>query len=94
MDKVIWSPTALNDVDSIAEFIARDSVHRAALFAMHLIEAVDHLADFPLSGHIIPEINEPSSREIIYSTYRIMYKIEYDEIWITGVIHGYRNWNP
>jgi plasmid stabilization system protein ParE len=37
--KIVWSPTALKDADSIAEFIARDSVDRAALFVLRLIEA-------------------------------------------------------
>ena len=32
MGKVIWSPTAEKDVDLIAEYIARDSIDRAALF--------------------------------------------------------------
>ena len=60
MGKVIWAPSALEDVNSIAEYIARDSVDRAALFAVRLIEATDRLEDFPLSGRIIPEIGEPS----------------------------------
>jgi toxin ParE1/3/4 len=92
--KVIWSPTALEDVNSIAEFIARDSVDRAALFVLRLIDAVDRLDDFPLSGRIIPEMNNPTCREIIYGAYRIMYRIEKDDVWITGIVHGARNWNP
>jgi toxin ParE1/3/4 len=94
MGKVIWSPSALKDADSISEFIARDSVNRAALFVLRLIEATDRLQDFPLSGRIIPEINDSSCREIVYSTYRIMYLLENDEVWITGIVHGSRNWNP
>ena len=31
MGQVIWSPSALEDVDSIAEYIARDSADQAAL---------------------------------------------------------------
>ena len=33
MGQVIWSASALDDVDAIAEYIARDSVDQAALFA-------------------------------------------------------------
>ncbi|MBI5193899.1 MAG: type II toxin-antitoxin system RelE/ParE family toxin [Nitrospirae bacterium] len=71
---MIWAPSALEDVNSIAEYIARDSVDRAALFAMRLIEATDRLQDFPLSGRIIPEIGDSSCLEIIYGDYRIMYR--------------------
>ncbi|HZX47970.1 MAG TPA: type II toxin-antitoxin system RelE/ParE family toxin [Nitrospirota bacterium] len=75
MGKVIWAPSALEDVNSIAEYIARDSVDRSALFVMRLIEATDRLQEFPLSGRVIHEISDPSCREIIYGTYRIMYRL-------------------
>ena len=94
MGKVIWAPSALNDVDSIAEFISRDSIDQAALFVSRLFEVTYRLKDFPLSGRIIPEINNQFCREIIYGSYRIMYKIDGDDVWITAVIHGARNWKP
>lgn len=94
MAKVIWAPSALNDVDSIAEYIARDSVEMAALFVVRLFEATDRLEEFPFSGRIIPEINNSDCREIIYGAYRIMYRIERNEVWITGVIHSARDWKP
>ncbi len=85
MGKVTWSPSALENVNSIAEYIARDSVDMAALFAVRLIEATDRLQDFPSSGRIIPEINDPSCREIIYGNYRIMYRLLNNDVWITGM---------
>ena len=94
MGKVIWAPSALNDVDSIAEFISKDSIDQAALFVSRLFEVTDRLQDFPLSGRTIPEINNQFCREIIYGSYRIMYKIDGNDIWITAVIHGARNWKP
>ena len=93
MGQVIWSPSALDDVDAIAEYIARDSVDQAAIFAARLIDATDRLTDFPQSGRVIPEISNPACREILVGPYRIMYRIENDDVWITGIIHGARNWN-
>ncbi len=75
MAKVIWSPTALEDIDLIAEYIARDSVPRARLFVERLIQATDRLQEFPQSGKIIPEIRDPTCREIIYGSFRIMYRL-------------------
>ena len=94
MGQIIWSPSALDDVDAIAEYIARDSVDQAALFATRLIEATDRLTDFPQSGRVIPEIANPACREIFVGQYRIMYRLENDDVWITGIVHGTRNWNP
>jgi toxin ParE1/3/4 len=62
---VLWAPSALDDVDSIAEYIARDSVELASVFVSRLFHATDRLQEFPFSGRIIPEIRMPDCREII-----------------------------
>lgn len=94
MAQVIWAPSALDDVDAIAEYIARDAPDRAALFVERLVEATDRLRDFPRSGHIILEINDPFCREIVVGVYRIMYRLQNGDVWITGVVHGARDWHP
>ena len=55
MVKVIWSPSALEDIESIAEYVTRDSIYQASLFVSRLIECTDRLEKFPYSGRIIPE---------------------------------------
>jgi plasmid stabilization system protein ParE len=94
MAKVIWAPSALDDIESIAAYIAKNSVEMASLFVSRLFDATDRLQEFPFSGRIIPEINNPDCREVIYGTYRIMYRVERNEVWVTGVIHGARDWKP
>lgn len=94
MGKVTWAPSALDDIDAIAEFISRDSVDRAALFVTRMFEITDRLQEFPLSGRVIPEIGDQNCREIIYGSYRIMYRVEGNEVWITGVVHGARDFKP
>ncbi|HLF18553.1 MAG TPA: type II toxin-antitoxin system RelE/ParE family toxin [Candidatus Omnitrophota bacterium] len=94
MGKIIWAPSALDDIEAIARYIERDSIDQAALFVTRIIEMTDHLEGFPESGRIIPEINKKDCREIIYGAYRIMYRIVKNEIWIVGVVHAARNWHP
>ena len=65
MGEVIWSPSALEDIEQIAQFIARESSDQAAIFVDRPIEASDRLASAPLSGRIIREIGHPDCREII-----------------------------
>ena len=92
MGRIIWSPSALKDIESIAEYIGRDSVDQAALFVERIIDLTDQLQDFPQSGRVIPEINQKNCREMIYGAYRVMYRIRAEEIWITGVVHAARYW--
>ncbi|MCK4966003.1 type II toxin-antitoxin system RelE/ParE family toxin [bacterium] len=94
MGKIIWAPSALDDVDAIADYIVRDSEYSAALLVTRIFEITDRLQEFPLSGRVIPEINEQYCREIIYGSYRIMYRIEGNDVWITGVVHSAKDWKP
>ena len=65
-NKIIWSPSALDDIRKIFEYIAKDSPDRGALFIERLIEATNKLESFPNTGRIISEINQQNCREIIY----------------------------
>lgn len=56
MGKIIWAPSALQDIEAIAKYIERDSKDQASLFVTRIIEMTDRLALFPDSGRIIPEI--------------------------------------
>jgi toxin ParE1/3/4 len=91
MGKIIWSPTAFKDIDLIAEYISRDSLDIAALFVLEIIRETEILIKFQRSGRKISELNDPSKREIIHGTYRIMYRIlKNNDIRITGIVHTAR----
>ena len=94
MGQVIWAPSALDDADEIAKFIARDSKSRAGLLISRIFKVTESLAQFPLSGRMIPEMGDQSCREIMYGSYRIMYRVENDDIWVVGIVHGARDWDP
>ena len=90
MAEVIWSPEAIQDLEEIAAFIARDSEYHAAMFVQRLIHAAERLAEFPASGRIVPEAADTKFREVIEGGYRIMYTIAGDEVRIDAVLHGAR----
>ena len=90
MARIIWTSLALDDVEAICEFIARDSNHYAQLFANKVIEKVNILDSFPNAGRIVPESNQESIREILYGNYRIIYRILRDEAQILTVHHSSR----
>lgn len=94
MAQVIWSPTAMNDLEAIADYIGTDSPAQAALFVTRLKDATGRLANFPESGRGIKGISDTSVREIIVGAYRIMYRIKEGDVWIDAVVHGARKWPP
>ncbi|MEW6459095.1 MAG: type II toxin-antitoxin system RelE/ParE family toxin [Bacillota bacterium] len=73
--KLIWSPTAKYDLEDIAAFIAEDNPSAAERFVRSLFQVVERLADFPESGRIVPEFNDPAIREVIRKPCRIVYRV-------------------
>ncbi len=94
MAQVRWTPQAADDLDAIAEFIARDSPHFAGLFVADILQTVDRLVDFPESGRIVPEIGEKSIRELILGSYRIIYRRRTEAVEVLTVHHGARLLDP
>lgn len=55
MIEVAWSAQAAQDLDSIVEFISKDSPQYARLSVVDIFRALDRIAVFPNSGRIVPE---------------------------------------
>jgi addiction module RelE/StbE family toxin len=89
--KVEWTKPALLDLESIRDYIKRDSEYYASRFIEKIIEAVESLERFPEMGRSVPEAEEENIRELLFSNYRIMYRTETERILILAVIHGSRN---
>jgi toxin ParE1/3/4 len=89
--RVTWSARALADVESIAAYIASDSPAYAKIVVKKIVKLTRQLARFPQSGREVPEFQDPSLRELLAYSYRIIYKVEKEEIIIASVIHGKRD---
>jgi toxin ParE1/3/4 len=87
---VVWSPNALDDVDEIAAYIARDSPTYAAAVVEKILDVTRNLQNFPLLGRIVPESNEESIRERFVYSYRLIYQVQQETVTIIAVVHGKR----
>ena len=83
--KIVWSPLAIDRVRDIANYIALDKVSAAQSWVEGIFDSVKRLENFPKSGRKVPEINRENMREIINGNYRIIYKIENNEILVLTV---------
>ena len=48
------------------------------------------LSRFPRSGRKVPEFDNENIRELLAYSYRVIYRIEENEVVIAAVIHGRR----
>jgi len=90
--KIHWSGIAEADLDDIYDYIARDVPYYAELFVDTLIEVTDRLEDHPRMGRTVPEADyRDDVRELIVQGYRIIYRLQTEQLQILTVIHGSRN---
>ena len=62
----------------------------ALLLAERLVAAVEHIGQFPQSGHVVPEVGDVTLREIVYGNFRLVYRIAADAVEIITIHHGAR----
>jgi toxin ParE1/3/4 len=90
VSRIVWSPQAIRDLESIHDFIALDSAVYAALVAQRIVRAVERLGSFPQSGRIVPELQRPDVREVIHRPFRIVYRLRDDTVEIVTVFWSSR----
>lgn len=89
--KVVWAEEAVNDLESLAAYISRDSAAYAASFIQEIIDAGKTLSEFSARGRVVPELNDLSIRELLVRDYRIIYHKEKRRVVILALVHGSRD---
>lgn len=88
--EVEWSAEASEDLESVAEYIARDSEFYARAVVSKILERSRNIREFPLIGRMVPETGDERIRERFIYSYRLIYRIEEKRILVVAVIHGKR----
>lgn len=90
MAQINWTKKSLKDLRAINDYISLDSEFYASRFISKLIHRVDQLIEFPESGRVVPEKNEPEIRELIEGNYRIFYRLRKEKITILRIHNSAR----
>ncbi len=86
--QVVWSYKAIDDVDAIASYIARDSVPYAAAVVQKIVNVTRSLAKAPLDREVVEEFGDDNLRQEFAYSYRVIYQIKDDVLTIAAVVHG------
>jgi toxin ParE1/3/4 len=73
--KVFLSEVALNDLERIVAYIAPHNPIAAEQLGNQLLDAALSLNTFPERGRMVPEFRQPELREIIFRSYRIIFRM-------------------
>ena len=77
--QVALSPSARRDLRDIVRYISLDSPERAVTFGQFLLNSTKRLADFPEMAREVPEFDDPSIREIIVRSYRVIHRVDHGD---------------
>jgi plasmid stabilization system protein ParE len=89
--RVVWSARAVADVEAIASFIAKDSPTYARSVVRRIVALTRTLGNFPLAGRKVPEFDDEAVRELIAYSYRIIYRVQAEEVIVASIVHGKRD---
>lgn len=89
-DLIHWSPEAVDDLDSLVRYIARDSDFYARAVAVKILDTASGLWEHPRLGRVVPEFGDDAIRERFVYSYRLIYRIEAERILLLAVAHGRR----
>jgi toxin ParE1/3/4 len=88
--RIVWARRAFQDLETIVSYIAQDSPAYASAVLKNIVSQTRTLINFPRSGRKVPEFDNEDIREVLAYSYRIIYRLQQDEVIISAVIHGKR----
>ena len=88
--RVHWTANAVDHLVNIYEYISINSPTYAKQMVDRITRRSAQIGDQPFSGRKVPEYQAEDIRELIEKPYRIIYRIQQDQIDVLAVIHGAR----
>ena len=90
--KVLWTESALSQLQAIHDYIAETSPEYALRMIDRLTRRSIQIAEFPFSGRMVPEYELNEVREMLEWPYRIIYLIQSSQsrVEVLAVVHGSR----
>ena len=89
--EVAWAESARNALDDVVGYIAQDSQQAALQVLDAALRAGATLATFAERGRVVPELNDPTIREVFVYRYRLHYRVEDALVLVVAFLHGARD---
>jgi toxin ParE1/3/4 len=83
---ITFAASAVKDLEALRTWYAEQQVPAVGeRLIKEVISQVEKLAGFPESGRIVPEFGIANLREVIYSPFRIVYRLDGNRVRIVRV---------
>lgn len=81
---------AQNDLEDIYNYIKRDSIYYAIKTKRGIEDRISELMHMPYMGRKLENFDIFTPRELIYKSYKIIYSIRLNKIYIHRILHSAR----
>jgi plasmid stabilization system protein ParE len=92
--KLTWTPRAQDDLQGIADYIARDDAVAARRWIENIRRRARAAAARPGTGRMVPEYERVDLREVLLRAYRIIYRVHPGRVLVLRVIEGHQRAPP
>jgi len=83
---VSFAESAVRDLEDVREWYASQLAPEVRdRLVREVVERVEQLAEFPDSGRVVPEFDTPWLRELVYSPFRIVYRVDQGRVRVVRV---------
>ena len=89
--RIVWGESAQQALDEVVGDIAKDSPEGAIRVLTLSLEKVASLSTLPERGRMVPEVGDPTLRELFVYDYRLLYRVYDDRVVIQAFLHGARD---
>jgi len=88
--EIKWTLTASLDLQAIQAYIAKDRPTASIREITGILEKIDLLAEFPLTGPFYRRTVRREYRSVIVGNYRVVYRVDSKEaaVYIATIRHG------
>ena len=90
--RVLWTPEAQQDRADIWDYIAADDPRAAVRMDALFSDAAARLVEHPKLGR--PGKISGTRELILHESYRLVYEIENETVWMLALVHAARQWPP
>jgi toxin ParE1/3/4 len=90
--KLVITDEARDDLDRIAEWIARDNPRRALTFINEIEEQCRRIPAMPVAYPLLPGRKRSGLRRVVHGNYLIFYRVESRQMVIIHLLHGARDY--
>ena len=91
---VRWAEVAVQDLERLVENLQTENPQAARKLLDHVAKKATSLKLMPLRGRRVPELayfELSTYRELLIRPYRLIYRVEAQDVWVVAVFDGRRD---